>query len=432
MPRLSFSHLRDFTYLGSLLDYQSRMNTLLDLERIKDRKKLEAQVILKQPSTRVLCFQQQLPATDALRTDVQVPNINGTELIRLSSFEDVYKLMQTRTNGKSEKAFDIWMPPPSGSGYSIVQVTLSRTDAANDTLIKEITPNSNPDTWSNTTLTACGVRATWVAARYIVSPPTVVPQMQSQPLNTESEVQAEPIRIHPSFAEEMWKIVTRNDSKDDIFKTPPMPWNSSAIDTISPTERPASQEMVLAAFFANALANAEPERHSPRNQNHTCNEYEVDTMSDSPTPTNCSIPTSLPPAPCPSSFDQSFDNCSTIPLTLLENGWGYTREFPNTRIALAMLCAYLLGVLSYIFSLFMRSTCTAWQSPVDLVALALQSRPPDPKYLGHVSVRINEDETLVEPDELRENEEGKLELVFKNDPQHEGRRLRKIEVNKRY
>ena len=80
--------------------------------------------------------------------------------------------------------------------------------------------------------------------------------------------------------------------------------------------------------------------------------------------------------------------------------------------------------------LFTGSSSTAWNSSIELVALALQSNRPD--HLGNVSVGIDNLSTPNEGVGIRANEDNELELVFAHDRDIGSRGLRKVQTNKEY
>jgi hypothetical protein len=73
---------------------------------------------------------------------------------------------------------------------------------------------------------------------------------------------------------------------------------------------------------------------------------------------------------------------------------------------------------------------TAWNSGVELIALALQSKRPD--HLGHVGAGIDSMRTLGEGVGIRVNKDDQVELVFANDRDFETRGLRKLQRNAEY
>jgi hypothetical protein len=59
------------------------------------------------------------------------------------------------------------------------------------------------------------------------------------------------------------------------------------------------------------------------------------------------------------------------------------------------------------------ATSTAWNSAIELVLLALQSKPHE--HLGHTSSGIDSIQTLTESVDIRINQQNELELVFAHD-----------------
>ncbi|KAF1950407.1 hypothetical protein CC80DRAFT_496852 [Byssothecium circinans] len=142
-----------------------------------------------------------------------------------------------------------------------------------------------------------------------------IPLVHTQPTQPEPDAMESPISIPTDFSKELWhSVLDRTGHKTDLFLQMPEPWNQSeAIHA----RQPASQEMVLAALFANALANAKAEHHSHRSP-HKCNEHEDDTDQ------NCTtIATNIPTLACPKSFSLALDNCTKTSATVYETGWGW-------------------------------------------------------------------------------------------------------------
>lgn len=113
--------------------------------------------------------------------------------------------------------------------------------------------------------------------------------------------------------------------------------------------------------------------------------------------------------------------------------WGYGYGGRSTSIWLAMAvmvtyCAITIFYLAYILATGF--TFTAWNSAIELVALALQSQKPD--HLGNIGVGLDSIETFKEGVGIRVNQENELELVFAHDRDIDKRGLRKIERNKEY
>jgi hypothetical protein len=127
-------------------------------------------------------------------------------------------------------------------------------------------------------------------------------------------------------------------------------------------------------------------------------------------------------------------------IDVIDFGYGYgTRDLP-TQLSVAIITAYCLIVVFYIgYVIATGHASVAWNSPTELIMLALQSK--EPSDLGHVSVGIDSMETLRRSvgirvrtvdiqgtGEVRE----KLELVFEHDEEAEKRELTKVARNKAY
>ena len=110
--------------------------------------------------------------------------------------------------------------------------------------------------------------------------------------------------------------------------------------------------------------------------------------------------------------------------------FGYKASSTSARLAFSVVIAYceiISGYLAYI--LITGYTSTAWNSALEIVMLALQSKVPD--HLGHTSVGIHSLSTYQEAVGVRVNSNEKLELIFAHD-QNTERHLGKVVGNKAY
>jgi hypothetical protein len=122
---------------------------------------------------------------------------------------------------------------------------------------------------------------------------------------------------------------------------------------------------------------------------------------------------------------------SAFKFTTIVYGYGYGNKPISVRLAIAVIMTYCVVTIAYIaYILVTGSVSTAWNSGIDLVALALQSRMPD--HLGNAGVGIDSIKTFQEGVGIRVNQDDELELVFVNDGDIDKRGLRKIERNKEY
>ncbi|KAF2124603.1 hypothetical protein P153DRAFT_301968 [Dothidotthia symphoricarpi CBS 119687] len=132
--------------------------------------------------------------------------------------------------------------------------------------------------------------------------------------------------------------------------------------------------------------------------------------------------------------NQSGINTNTMTafgITVFLHGYSYDTIEISTRLAMAVILSYCIIAIAYtIYTLIAGSTSTAWNSPIELVTLALQSKRSD--HLGYTSVRVDSIETLRQNVGIRVNSKEELELVFAHDREIETRELRKIIRNKEY
>jgi hypothetical protein len=129
--------------------------------------------------------------------------------------------------------------------------------------------------------------------------------------------------------------------------------------------------------------------------------------------------------------DRDSSNSTALTYTFTRWGYGYNTWSTSIQLSFAVITAYCIITLAYIvYILSTGSTSTAWNSAIELVALALQSRKPD--HLGHVGVGLDSLETFKEGVGIRVNNDNELELVFAHDREFVAGNLRKIERNKEY
>jgi hypothetical protein len=111
--------------------------------------------------------------------------------------------------------------------------------------------------------------------------------------------------------------------------------------------------------------------------------------------------------------------------------YGYTAHSTSVRLSLTVIMAYCIITVAYfVYILVTGSTSTAWNSAIELVALALQSKRPN--YSGRTAVGIDSLDTFNQGVGIRVNSDNELELVFASDRDLDTRGLRKIEKNVAY
>lgn len=121
-------------------------------------------------------------------------------------------------------------------------------------------------------------------------------------------------------------------------------------------------------------------------------------------------------------------------------GFGYGTRDTTTNLSVTAIAAYCLIVVVYVSYIITTGHISiAWNSPTELIMLALQSR--EPTDLGHVSVGVDSMDTLhkgvgirVSTEEIQGTGEvrEKLELVFEDDEENEKRGLTKVVRNRAY
>jgi hypothetical protein len=124
-------------------------------------------------------------------------------------------------------------------------------------------------------------------------------------------------------------------------------------------------------------------------------------------------------------------NTTAFKFTLTDYGYGYGNRSTSIYLAMAVVTTYcIITILYLIYTIFTGSASTAWNSGIELVTLALQSKKPN--HLGHASVGIGSVKTFGESVGIRVNADNQLELVFAHDGDFKKRGLSKIERNKEY
>jgi hypothetical protein len=143
-------------------------------------------------------------------------------------------------------------------------------------------------------------------------------------------------------------------------------------------------------------------------------------------------------------FDRSeLDDSTALTVFKMDQtiyGFGYGSIDVSTTLALAVITAYAVIISLYVaYTITTGHTSLAWNSPTELIVLALQSETTN--HLSHVSVGIDSIKTFQQSVGIRVNtintrdasrSTEKLELVFENDRSSHRRRLRKIKRNKAY
>jgi hypothetical protein len=122
---------------------------------------------------------------------------------------------------------------------------------------------------------------------------------------------------------------------------------------------------------------------------------------------------------------------SKLEVKTTQYGYGYKSSLNSVRLSLVVMTIYCIITVGYILYLLVTGlTSTAWNSGIELVVLALQSRRPD--HLGHTSVGIGSMKTYREGVGIRVNSLDEVELVFAHDRDSSTRGLRQVVPNKSY
>lgn len=127
-------------------------------------------------------------------------------------------------------------------------------------------------------------------------------------------------------------------------------------------------------------------------------------------------------------------------VTTLSHGFGYGPTDTASKLSAAVIATYcLISLLFVAYIIITGHTSIAWDSAMELIVLALQSKEPD--SLGHVSVGLNSMDTFRKTVGIRVNrvpvgDTGEtreiLELIFEHDEDTEKRGLTKVVRNRAY
>jgi hypothetical protein len=129
--------------------------------------------------------------------------------------------------------------------------------------------------------------------------------------------------------------------------------------------------------------------------------------------------------------DERLSDAASFTLTNIQYGYGYGVGSTSVTLSTVVLSLYsAITTLYLLYILITGSTSTAWNSGIELIALALHSKSPGD--LPNTTAGINCMRTLSQSVGIRVNAEEKLELVFGNDPDRSLGDLRKIQKDKAY
>jgi hypothetical protein len=128
------------------------------------------------------------------------------------------------------------------------------------------------------------------------------------------------------------------------------------------------------------------------------------------------------------------DQLSEVPTFECQTIWyayGYCADTTSIRLSLAVIVAYCIITIAYlVYILVTGLSSTAWNSAIELVTLALQSRKPD--FPGRTAVGIDSLDTFNQGVGIRVNTDDELELVFASDRDIGSRGLKRIKENTVY
>jgi hypothetical protein len=328
---------------------------------------------------------------------VQLPYYNGSGTSDLGPLQDL-------VGGPGWNWDTVWLPPLQDAMYSKVAITKSFR-SSNDIVI-----------------ITCGVRAAWEPAKYEIRGSSDMRTIQSTPSRLEQFLPASPISMSTEWANKLKKSLSESNGWLLDLRA----FNKSATDSIS-----TPFEVYLAAVVAQGVSSTyDRTLGSPYNR---CTNTEGQVRRE-PQLLNVNIAWSdcQRGETCPvEKFDVTSTSCDNLNTKLLVSGYGYGVTTISVILSLIVLFLYSTLVFVYIVIVLLRgTTSTALDTTAELVTLALQSGHP--KHLGNTSVGIETMATLRAPVGIRVNSEQSLELVFRDDPEQQGRFLTTVEANKEY
>jgi hypothetical protein len=391
------SDLRDRMFMQYVRDVVLAPNSEIRMHANAVTYSLEA----SHTAVSVRCHSQPWLNWNDTTPSVQLPNYNGSGTSDLGPLQDL-------VGGPMWNWSTTWVPPPQGTMYSKVAITRSSRGLNGDAVI------------------TCGVRAAWEPAKYEIRGSSDMRTIQSTPSRLEQISQpALPISMSTEWTEKLqFSISETNGWLLDLI-----PYKSltvSATDSIS-----TPFEVYLAAIVAQGVSSTYNISFGPP--------YGRCTNTDGELPEeNQLLDVDIAWSECQrgetcpvGNFDVTSTSCDNLNTKLLVSVYGYGVTTISVILSLVVLFLYSTLVFVYIGIVLLRgTTSTALDTTAELVTLALQSRHP--KYLGSTSVGIESMETLRAPVGIRVNSEKSLELVFRDDPEQQGRFLTKVEANEKY
>ena len=374
-----------------------------------------------QPVVSVQCFSEAWHELPGNSTWIRGPHPNGTGLVDFISLGDFRERTLKSSSNSSNQLDELvqWIAPPQTLSYSLLAVffRLRPGDLSPDTSLAKIINLQSPIPGDTTLeIAACGINASWQRAEYQLWNTMDLPIVLTEPrLPPESELTSH-IRILESWANKLF-------SNNDLYTWYLEPYNNYQIPDYTEFQ---SLEVALATIFAQSIADNYISQSVLKNiTNGPCDENMSNTDSD------VFVPNWL--EPCATNFSISDERCNMLSFTITQSGYGYNASTTPVILSLVILGLYCVLAGGHLIRIFCtRTTCTAWDTSAELVALALQSKCPEIEHMKNTSVGIETMATFREPVGIRENEEGRLVLVFMNDPGQDKRVLKKVEVNKAY
>ena len=268
--------------------------------------------------------------------------------------------------------------------------------------------------WDNTELNilACGVSAAWARAQYQVIPGCgrFLTATSSAGAYDRVLTTIDPIWCH-KVEEKLinWPHPLEDLTHFDWSVVRTLQTESNGVEISSP------MELVLSAMFAHAMSQIDVAQVLNYTKEHCPGLPGFESWPH-----------------CDEFFDSQETCCNSVNATIEATVFGYSDSKTQAFLSLIVLFIYCFVVVAFLLFriVFKLSSSSAWDSPIELISLALLSDKPT--HLHNISVGIDTTETLRQYVGIRVNEDGKIEFVFVDDPRTKHRTLTHLEKDKEY
>ncbi|KAH7412362.1 hypothetical protein DE146DRAFT_751478 [Phaeosphaeria sp. MPI-PUGE-AT-0046c] len=351
---------------------------------VRNHYNITASVIMPHPVVQVQCFSgHDVTASD----DMLCPKDSGDAFAIVENLgllaEQVPGWGVQNQDSRKQMFGPVWGNSPEQDSQNLLVWVFHSSNTNNATLIQALDHKTNPN--FHVEYVCCSVSAYWNVAEMI----SVVDREIFHEVS---------LRLGPVQTEEIVSLPSTNSRRISL--------NITGLNTLWDPQfmwmlKTTSIDKGLAAAFALALAE---------------------------------VPTNIA-GPIPDTWSALKMTNETLKVTARYTmyGYGYSTDPTSIRLSIAVILAYSLAAVAYmVYILITGSTSTSWNSAVEIVALALQSKKPEYPDLGHTAAGIDSLGTLRQNVGIRVNRSNELELVFASDKNLDRGGLRKIERNRAY